>query len=836
MSDNIQVVVRCRARNRQEIAAKSPAIVDLPNDEHSADEPFVTITNDTASTLSGLGRSLPTTGKIFKVDQVYGPNADQALLFDNVAMPLFHDFISGLNVTILAYGQTGSGKTYSMCGDLTGENSGIMPRVLSKLFNSIDTDYMVKISCVELYKEELHDLINNEFDLAPFKSKLRLGPSYTNDKQSTVIHNLTEMHIDSCEMGFNILKQCLERRKTSATKLNDISSRSHTIFSINLFRKKSLPTGSDEYIKSTMNLVDLAGSEDINKSGATNERAREAGSINQSLLALGKVISALSEGKDSKHVPYRESKLTRILQGSIGGHTKTALIATISPAKINAFETVSTLNYASKAKNIRNLPQSISDSDVVNKKVLIKDLSSRIARLERDRISAADKDNHVKISVQTYKDFCNASTEYETTYKEKDAQITKLSSKLEAKTIEESMNQEIIASLQAQLDELRQECALKSSALLKLQEEVAMKETLTTKREQTFTTAWTNLQSRFEDIIADASSFVAANSSSLTENLESKQNKIVDFWKTSLNKLNEELNIFLSLFGPGWKQDLTQQLKEDLDFSKDAEKIRVIDFGSDLSHFKDIEEQVQGQIENSLLLKSHEGVVNANSEKVAHDYKKLKEGLLIQMRNALDLTFNAHQDAICNAIKANATQVLSDCASKTSEAMGKLSKGHTELYKSIEARADEHSRNVTTFKNKLDRKMDGAGARIYDETKFKINRGVQSLIQSNLEHGTNSVELLEECFSETKALMSTSNETFKCKLEGAKDKKTNPLSEIKDINIPRVSPKRKSSSISLRSPQRYDQLDFKRKKLLALGKTDSEISRSQIPQLQIGRK
>lgn len=450
MSENIQVAVRCRARNEKESLAKSPPVVELSNDVFSAEEPFVAVSTPQQSFSSIGGRSSLPSGKVFKVDQVYGPNADQRLLFDNVALPLFNDFINGMNVTILAYGQTGSGKTYTMCGDLEGEHAGIIPRVLSRVFSVMEGDFMVKLSCVELYKEELHDLVNDELELMPIKSKLRLisesGPGVTG---STVIHNLSEVHIDTSEMGFNILKKCLTKRKTSATKLNDLSSRSHTIFTINLYREFKTSSGASEYRVSKMNLVDLAGSEDINKSGAVNERAREAGAINQSLLTLGKVINALSEGKEQRHIPYRESKLTRLLQGSIGGKTKTALIATISPAKINAQETVSTLNYASKAKNIRNLPQSTIDSDMVLKKVLVQDLSSQISRITRDLMANRDKDNSIKMSYQNYEKLNRNVDNFQVDLKEKNTEISGLKLKLERKDVQISELQQKLLRLES---------------------------------------------------------------------------------------------------------------------------------------------------------------------------------------------------------------------------------------------------------------------------------------------------------------------------------------------------------------------------------------------------
>lgn len=417
MADNIQVVVRVRARNAREIAAKSPSVVEVSEDSSN---PFVTIKNDT------LGVDL--SSKTYKVDQVYGSHADQHAIFTNVARPLFHDFLNGLNVTILAYGQTGTGKTYTMCGD--EGDGGIIPRILHELFTLLEDDFVVKVLCVELYKEELRDLLDED-------ARLRIvadGP------KSIVIQNLHEVHIHNEQGGIAALKKCWDRRRTGATKLNDQLSRLHAIFTLLLFRK----SGDTAYRVSKMNLVDLAGSEDVNKSGAVNQRAKEAGAINQSLLTLGKVINCLSEGKDTRHIPYRDSKLTRLLQDSIGGRTKTALIATVSPAKINITETVSTLNYASKAKDIKNLPQISLENEMVLKRILVQDLLKEIARLNKDLMALRDKEGGIKMSVDNYHEHQRTIRNYETELRERDAHV----SALQAKVVERDA---AIARLEAQV-------------------------------------------------------------------------------------------------------------------------------------------------------------------------------------------------------------------------------------------------------------------------------------------------------------------------------------------------------------------------------------------------
>ena len=854
MSDNIQVAVRCRGRNPQEIAAKSPVIVELPHDEFDPEKPFVTITNDPTKTLSGIANIVPSSGKTFKLDQVYGPNADQTLIFNNVALPLFHDFINGLNVTILAYGQTGSGKTHSMCGDLTGENAGIIPRVLSRLFTSADAGHIVKISCVELYKEELHDLVSDGVrTAASSKTKLRLAPTYANERQSTVIHNLTEVPIDSCETGFNILKTCLSKRRTSATKLNDISSRSHTIFSINLFRKKEGSATNEEFVKSTMNLVDLAGSEDINKSGAVNERAREAGSINQSLLALGKVISALSEGKDLKHVPYRESKLTRILQGSIGGQTKTALIATISPAKVNMSETVSTLNYASKAKNIRNMPQSTRDTEMVNGKLLFADLVKQCSRTYNDLLATRDKENNVKISVQTYQEFCNARIEHETTKKEDAARIDKLTSRLDNATKESMLKDQKLDALRVEHDELRQKtktllaelAEMKAShahqqqlinerdhKIVELQKTAVRMQQTHTERKQQFDDFATELRGKMEKLCSSVDDYLSSSAPEFTKQLDSQMETLLQSLLASLQAFTKALDKFTILFGSEWEDEIARYLREDLDFLKDIETLRKFDVTSELSRFESLESQARAKIDHALLLAEHEERFDRLRPEMAKQNEEIETEYLPAFRDLFKLMINACILLNLSVCKENMTSVLNESSLATTKAMDTLSGGRAQIASEIASKTHNHSQQVLDFENNLKQKTLGAGARIYHESNKRIKHGIQPLVESNTSQGGLLERSVQEGFANVKSNYLTSNETLRSKIEGSKRLVSMPLTEIKESNRPQTSPKRKWNENTECSPHRVNLGDSKRRKAPSPTKDVLGAYRSQIPQLQ----
>lgn len=315
--------------------------------------------------------------------------------------------LNGFNCTIFAYGQTGTGKTYTMTGDISNtlplpDNAGIIPRVLYGLFHKLDqlkemneeAENSVKCSFIELYNEELRDLLSADENV-----KLKIFDDNSNKRgqgTSTLVQGMEESHIKSATKGIDLLRAGSHKRQVAATKCNDLSSRSHTVFTITVYMKRIAENGEDYVSAGKLNLVDLAGSENIQRSGAENKRATEAGLINKSLLTLGRVINALVD--KGSHIPYRESKLTRLLQDSLGGRTKTCIIATLSPAKSNLEETISTLDYAFRAKNIRNKPQV---NQMVSKKTLLREFTSEIEQLKSELIATRQR-NGVYLTQETY--------------------------------------------------------------------------------------------------------------------------------------------------------------------------------------------------------------------------------------------------------------------------------------------------------------------------------------------------------------------------------------------------------------------------------------------------
>jgi kinesin family member 11 len=412
------VVVRCRGRSDREVKENSGVVVSVNGLKGRSVE------------LS-MGPSA-LSNKTYHFDKVFSPAADQAIIFDDVVKPVLSEMLTGYNCTIFAYGQTGTGKTYTMSGDMTdtlgllSDAAGIIPRVLYTLFQRLETDEVdcsVKCSFIELYNEELRDLLS-----ADDGTKLKIYDD--NNKKghgTTLVQGMEESHIKSASAGIKLLRAGSHKRQVAATKCNDLSSRSHTVFTISTYIKKAGDTGEDFICAGKLNLVDLAGSENIQRSGAENKRAAEAGLINKSLLTLGRVINALVD--KSSHIPYRESKLTRLLQDSLGGRTKTCIIATVSPAKSNLEETISTLDYAFRAKNIRNKPQINS---TISKKTLLREYTAQIEKLKGELIATRQR-NGVYLSNEQFEEITVESESRRILSEEQSARIETLETSLRNK-------------------------------------------------------------------------------------------------------------------------------------------------------------------------------------------------------------------------------------------------------------------------------------------------------------------------------------------------------------------------------------------------------------------
>ncbi|XP_029556962.1 chromosome-associated kinesin KIF4 isoform X1 [Salmo trutta] len=298
--------------------------------------------------------------KAFTYDYVFDPTTEQEEVFNSAVSPLLCGLFKGYHATVLAYGQTGSGKTFSMGGTYTSaqENEptvGVIPRVVRMIFQErekhTDCEFSLAVSYLEIYNEDILDL------LCPSVSKDK--PSNINiredPKEGIKIVGLTEREVFSANEMVGCLELGNSARTVGSTAMNAASSRSHAIFTITLEQRRGADRSDN--VVSKLHLVDLAGSERQKKTKAEGDRLKEGISINRGLLSLGNVISALGdENKKGTFVPYRDSKLTRLLQDSLGGNSHTLMIACVSPADSNIEETINTLRYADRARKIKNKP------------------------------------------------------------------------------------------------------------------------------------------------------------------------------------------------------------------------------------------------------------------------------------------------------------------------------------------------------------------------------------------------------------------------------------------------------------------------------------------------
>ncbi|KAK0400139.1 hypothetical protein QR680_003374 [Steinernema hermaphroditum] len=357
--ESIKVVVRCRPlseteikQGHQNIVSMHPnrGVVEMRNPKDSSEPP-----------------------KCFTFDSVYDGSSKQIDLYDETFRDLVNSVLNGFNGTIFAYGQTGTGKTFTMEGVAdVPELRGVIPNSFEHIFQHIaqsqNQQYLVRASYLEIYQEEIRDLLNKD-------SKARLELKERPDV-GVYVKDLSTFATKSVAEIKHVMSVGNSNRSVGRTNMNEHSSRSHAIFIITIECSEPGPDGENHIRVGRLNLVDLAGSERQTKTGAVGERLKEATKINLSLSALGNVISALVDGKSS-HVPYRDSKLTRLLQDSLGGNSKTVMVANIGPASYNFDETLGTLRYANRAKNIKNKPKINEDP----KDALLREFQDEIARL-----------------------------------------------------------------------------------------------------------------------------------------------------------------------------------------------------------------------------------------------------------------------------------------------------------------------------------------------------------------------------------------------------------------------------------------------------------------------
>eukprot|EP00884_Botryococcus_braunii_P022705 jgi/Botrbrau1/9118/Bobra.0305s0022.1 len=411
--DNFKVVVRVRPPLLRELQGYRPyedAVLVHPSNQ------LITL-SERIQSVSSSGTSITPSGIVsatyqFAFDHVFGPESSQEEVYSTSARASVFSTLQGYNAAIIAYGQTGTGKTHTMEGGRNGPERGIIPRAIEDIFKHIETDttphskYLVRASYLQIYNEVISDLLKPE----------RVNLVIREDRRRGVfVDGLSEWVVRSPAEVYGLMERGQEQRTTGPTKLNEMSSRSHAVFIV-IVEKSSVLSDYAEANNSEMqqfrglapgmarsapasmqslggevrqcvrvgklNLVDLAGSERVHITGATGIRLEESKKINQSLSALGNVIGALTDKHGIRpHVPYRDSKLTRILEDSLGGNCRTTMMAMISPS-LDAFsETLSTLKFATRAKTIRNAATVNED---VDQRTLLRKYEKELRRLRSE--------------------------------------------------------------------------------------------------------------------------------------------------------------------------------------------------------------------------------------------------------------------------------------------------------------------------------------------------------------------------------------------------------------------------------------------------------------------
>ena len=368
---NILVAVRCRPLSKKEKEISSKETVKILDDN-------IVKLKDPNSFLNP--NNIRGKEKIMNFDFAFSPSVGQEQIFNNTTKFLIDNVINGFNATVFAYGVTGAGKTYTMLGN--DENPGIMVWTLKELYKKIseykNREYLIKLWYVEIYNENIRDLLSNKNEKNE-NLELREDPD-----EGIIINNITEIITNSMNEILTLLKKGNKNRTVEETDANKTSSRSHAILQIKVsFKEKDNENNFSEVKFGKLNLIDLAGSERASTTKNRGLRLIEGANINKSLLTLGNCINALAEKskKGSKiYIPYRDSKLTRLLKDSLGGNSRTVMIANISPFIYNFDDTYNTLKYAERAKCIKtkvklNIAENLKSNDFM---MLIKKLKNKL--------------------------------------------------------------------------------------------------------------------------------------------------------------------------------------------------------------------------------------------------------------------------------------------------------------------------------------------------------------------------------------------------------------------------------------------------------------------------
>ncbi|KAJ9450132.1 Kinesin heavy chain [Diplonema papillatum] len=456
--DNIKVVARFRPMNRTELELGGKEVLTMPDSKNVSIQPL---------DQNGQGQA----SHKFTFDAVFGAKSKQPEIYEVVGKPVVADIFKGYNGTIFVYGQTGAGKSHSMMGPSTGgfcsdkEQQGIIPRVVEQIFLNVensdpDIEFSIKVSYVEIYMEKIRDLFE------PKESNLQLREDIKGGR-GVYIAGAVEQYVADPQEIFDLMRLGGSNRAMAATAMNDTSSRSHAIFSIMITQKHSVKLDQKT---GKLYLVDLAGSEKVGKTKAEGQQLEEAKLINKSLSALGQVINALTD-KKTTHIPYRDSKLTRLLQDSLGGNSRTSLIICGSMSEYNQWETLSTLRFGQRAKSIKNNAKINRELTVGEYKILLAQMEKELAALRSGKgLPAQSVIGDRDTAADTAKLQAELQEERENMMNEKADLMNELQELREMDTVKTSLLEHYRADLQLYQDESDEWSAEYDELLKKLEE------------------------------------------------------------------------------------------------------------------------------------------------------------------------------------------------------------------------------------------------------------------------------------------------------------------------------------------------------------------------------
>ena len=576
-SSNVKVFCRIRPENEKEHSTGLGICLE-PTSENS-----LKITVDNLSINTGLKENYnEKSSQDFTFDKVFPSDTTQSTIFEKVAKPLITAAFEGINGTLFCYGQTSSGKTYTMEGIPTDDIlMGIIPRMMQLIFDKIssgsqDIEFSVKCQYYQIYNEKIQDLLDTrKTDLAIREDK----------NKGIWVEDCTEEYVESEQEMFNFFQNGAANRAVASTKMNALSSRSHSLFAVIIYQRNIITESSKT---GKIYFVDLAGSEKMAKAGIEgNAQLKEAQNINKSIMTLGMVINALTKG--AKHVPYRDSKLTRVLQESLGGNSLTNLIINCSPSMINQAESLSTLRFGQRAKLIKN-------KVVANTQQSVKELMMKLKQAE-EKIKALEEIIGAGNGGATTDDDKN---------KKKCPECKKLINQINYLTIQNNNCQQDNEYLQKDKEDLQEEIKNKNKELLILTEKIQNLERKIKNISQEQLKSYTEIQKNMEDY----TNIVKKIQSSINSRNYSEVNKLNDSaykkWIELMGKLGVELKIHNLKNSNGQNEDISFSKG----YSNDKLEMSEEEFSEKEKQYLKTIEELKDKIKNNQSTQSNQIVKN----------------------------------------------------------------------------------------------------------------------------------------------------------------------------------------------------------------------------------